>query len=349
MWARAATTGQWSWGSMTSAPELAQPAGLSNRLGWRWWWPLMIGVLVGIGFRLVFSGQAGGPYNAMMSSFTLLVPALVGAVTVVTAEWTRRRSWKYYFFAAALANAMLVFGALALSIEGLICCVLAVPLFALIGGLSGLLAGALCRCGRWARGSLFGFAVLPLAFGAFEQRVPLPDDVLSAAESRAVAASPDEVWARLLSTSAIRPEEMGDAWMYRIGVPLPLSASSEQHNGELVRHIRMGKDIHFDQVASSWEPGHRVLWTYRFTEDSFPPRALDDHVRIGGRYFDVIDTEYVIDATPQGSLLHVTMHYRVSTNYNWYVRPIANFLVVNFERTALKFYANRAEAEFQPL
>jgi len=132
--------------------------------------------------------------------------------------------------------------------------------------------------------------------------------------------------------------------MYRIGVPLPLSATSEERNGELVRHVRMGKAGHCDRVATDWQAGRRVLWTYRFTKDSFPPHALDDHVRIGGRYFDVIDTEYTIDEIPGGSSLRVVMHYRVSTNFNWYVRPIAAFLVTNFERTALAFYARRAES-----
>lgn len=108
----------------------------------------------------------------------------------------------------------------------------------------------------------------------------------------------------------------------------------------------MGKDIHFDQISTIWEPGRRVLWTYRFTKDSFPPHALDDHVRIGGRYFDVIDTEYVIKEVSNGSLLRVVMHYRVSTNFNWYVRPIAYFLVANFEKTVLAFYAHRAESNF---
>jgi hypothetical protein len=301
-------------------------------------------VLIGIAYRLFFSSSPGHAWNAMMISFTMLVPALVGAVTVVMAEWTSRRSWTYYFWMAALANALLVFSALALSIEGLICCVLAVPLFSLIGGLSALLTGALCRRAQWPRKTIYGFAILPLILGGFEQQIPLPDNVSTAEESRVIAAPPREVWSRLLSTEAIRPEEMDAAWMYRIGVPLPLSATSEQGNGQLVRHVTMGKNIHFDQIATNWEPDHRVLWTYRFSKDSFPPQALDDHVRIGGPYFDIIDTEYVIEPTPQGSTLHVTMHYRVSTNYNWYVRPIAKFLVVNFEEIALAFYAHRAES-----
>jgi hypothetical protein len=329
---------------MSSPPESVEGARGSKLLTPRWWWPLLAGVLFGIAYRLLFSQPAGHPYSAMMSSFTLLVPALVGAVTIVTAESTRRRSWAYYFWTAALANALLVFGALAISIEGLICSVLAVPLFAVVGGTSGLLTGALCRLGRRPRNSVCGLAILPLILGGIEQHIPLPDEVSTAEQSRSIAATPDQVWSRLLSSEAIRPEEMDAAWMYRIGVPLPLSAQSEEGNGKLVRHITMGKNIHFDQIATTWEPGHRVLWTYRFTEASFPPQALDDHVRIGGRYFDVIDTEYVIEPTPKGSTLHVTMHYRVSTTYNWYVRPIANFLVVNFEQTALAFYAHRAES-----
>lgn len=36
------------------------------------------------------------------------------------------------------------------------------------------------------------------------------------------------------------------------------------------------------------------------------------------------------------------MSYRVSTNFNWYARPIADFLVGNFETAALGFYAHRA-------
>jgi hypothetical protein len=329
---------------MSSPPDSIEPTQSPKLWRPRWWWPFLIGVIVGIAYRLLFSQPAGHPYNAMMSSFTLLIPALVGAVTVVAAEWTRRRSWRYYFFSAALANSLLVFGALAFSIEGLICSVLAVPLFALVGGVSGLLTGALCRWTQWPRKAIYGLAILPVILGGFEQLLPLPDGVLTAERSRSIAAPPAEVWARLLSTEAIRPEEMDAAWMYRIGVPLPLSATSEEGNGQLVRHITMGKDIHFDQIATSWEPNRRVLWTYRFTEDSFPPQALDDHVRIGGRYFDVIDTEYLIDATPTGSTLQVTMHYRVSTTYNWYVRPIANFLVANFEQTALAFYAHRTES-----
>ncbi len=51
--------------------------------------------------------------------------------------------------------------------------------------------------------------------------------------------------------------------MYRIGVPLPLSAVTVLADGTQVRHIMMGKGIRFDQIAADWQPNRRVRWTYR--------------------------------------------------------------------------------------
>lgn len=327
---------------MTEPPDDADPRpSLLRRIAWLW--PLAAGVVVGILLRLVFSGAPGEPYSAMMASFTLLVPMLVGAVTVYAAERRQRHSWGYYFGVAAAANALFVLGTLFILIEGLVCAIVAVPLFALLGGLGGLLAGAVCRWTRRPRRMLYCAAALPLLLGAVEQRIPLPDSVDTVVSARVIAAPPERVWTQLLQAPRIEPHEMESGWMYRIGAPLPISAVTEQRDGDLIRHIRMGRGVRFDQVAAEWQPMQRVVWRYRFTADSFPPGALDDHVRIGGRYFDLIDTAYVLEPIAGGTRLTTRMRYRVSTHFNWYARPLAKLLVRNFEQTALEFYATRAE------
>ena len=281
----------------------------------------------------------------MMASFTLLVPVVVGVVTVYVAERTARRSWSFCFWAAAGANTLFVIGTFLIYIEGLICTILAVPLFAVIGGLSGLGTGLVCRLtGRPPR-AVLSVAALPILFGSIEQHIPLPNRVDTISATREVAASPASVWAVISNATDIRPEEMNSGWMYRIGVPLPLSAVTEVRDGERLRHIEMGRGIAFDQVVVDWEPERRVRYTYRFTADSIPPRALDEHVKIGGDYFDLIDTEYALEPLGDGTRLSVRMSYRVSTHFNWYARLVARILVGNFESTALDFYARRAESE----
>src|SRR5260221_5388489 len=327
---------------MASSPDPPEPHRFwIVRFGWTV--PLICGALVGVAFRLFFSGTPGEPYHAMMSSFTLLVPIMVGAVTVNMAARAGRRSWSYYFFAAAAANALFVIGTMVIRVEGLICAVLAVPLFGLVGGLGGILMGAVCRWTKWPRPAIYSFAALPLLLGGLEQNLTLPQDIRSVERVSTIFASPEAIWTHLTVAKDIRPDEIGTAWMYRIGVPLPLSAVTVLADGTQVRHIMMGKGIRFDQIAADWQPTRRVRWTYRFANDSFPPGALDDHVRIGGRYFDLIDTEYVLRKVNAGTELRVTMRYRVSTAFNWYTQPNADFLVGNFEEAALRFYAARAE------
>jgi hypothetical protein len=177
-----------------------------------------------------------------------------------------------------------------LRVEGLICIILAAPLFGIVGGIGGLVMGVICRRALAPRRALYCFAAAPLLFGAVEQNLPLAHQIRSVERVAFVAATPEKIWAQLTVAKDIRADEIGSAWMYRIGVPLPSSAITESCDGSAIRHIAMGKGIHFDQIASDWQPNQRVRWTYLFSADSFPPGALDDHVRIGGAYFDVIDT-----------------------------------------------------------
>jgi len=311
----------------------------------RWWWPLPAGMLLGLALRLYFSSE---DINAMSASFAVLAPIAMGAVTVYVAELRERRTWSYYFVMGAAVNVLFVFGTLLILIEGLICVILAAPMFALLGGIAGVLAGAACRLSRrWARPTVYSLTVLPLLLGTVESKLPVPKEISTVERSITVAAQPADVWAQLTTAPAIRPEEVDDGWAYRIGVPLPESAlTSDGSPGEVVGHIRMGKGIHFEQVAADWEPGRRVRWLNRFAPDSFPPHALDDHVRIGGKYFDLMDVDYSLQPHDDGTTtLRVAVSYRVSTRFNWYAGRVAEVLVGNFEETVLRFYARRAEAQ----
>lgn len=307
-------------------------------------WPVLAGVLAGLAIRLVFSGEAGRPFAPMMGAFIYLSPILVGAVTVCVAERRERRGVGYYFWAPFLANVLYVLGALAINIEGWICAILIVPLFATLGGIGGLVMGLICRVTDWPKQATYSIVALPLLLGAFEQRLPLPERIADVQRSVTIQAPAAEVWERIHRADGIRPDEVQNAWMYRIGVPLPHAGVTENTPQGRVRRITMGKGIHFDQWVTDWRPERYVRFEYRFADDSFPPRALDDHVRIGGQYFDLIDTSYALKPRGEATELSVRMRYRVSTQFNWYAEPIARWLIGDFEENILAFYRRRAES-----
>ena len=240
-------------------------------LPFRAWWPVGFGAIAGLLLRLVFSGKSGDPYVAMMASFIIGSPVLVSVVTVYLAERVERRTWGYYFVAPFVANLMFVVGTLLIEVEGWICAIVS------------------------------SVALLPLLGGAVEQRVHTTRLERVQQRDMVIAAAPEDIWRVLVDTRDIRPAEVQDAWMYRIGVPTPNAGIGDFRDGEHLRHITMGKGVHFDQVATDWEENRRVTWRYRFADDSFPPGALDDHVRIGGQYFDVSECTYSLAPVAGGT------------------------------------------------
>lgn len=326
----------------------APDKGPSNRLPFERWWPFVFGVAAGLMLRLVFSGSPGQGYATMMASFIYLSPIVVGAVTVYVAERTRRRTWTYYASAAFLANLFYVGGTLVFMIEGLICAVVILPVFATLGMIGGLVMGAVCRMTQWPKQTLLAFWALPLLLGGIESHFEPAQQLREVEHMRVIRASPERIWSEIHAARDIRPDEVARAWFFRIGVPLPLAGVSAERGGEKVRTLNLGKDVHFEQVAVDWEENRRVRWSHRYQPDSFPPYALDEHVVLGGHYFDITTTTYELRPVAGGTELHVRMAYRVSTTFNWYAEPVARLMIANFEQVLLDFYRLRCEEQMPP-
>lgn len=319
------------------------------KLPFSMWWPFLAGAGLGIVLRLAFIGQPGGAYAAMSFAFMYLVPMAVGAITVYVGERIKRQSWSFYFWAPMLATSLFVAGTLVIMIEGLICAILIIPMFAMLGVVGGLIMALVCRFTMHRNTAACSFMLLPLALGLIPEDGFAPQRIAMREHTVTIAAPAERVWHEIHAASDIRPDEVERAWMYRIGVPLPLSGMTEHTPEGIVRKVRMGKDIHFEQVATEWQENRHVRWAYRFAEDSIPPRALDDHVKIGGHYFDLIDTSYTLSPLDAAhTQLRIRMHYRVSTQFNWYADAIAEFLIGNFEEVILDFYQRRATSSPTP-
>ncbi len=55
-------------------------------------------------------------------------------------------------------------------------------------------------------------------------------------------------------------------------------------------------------------------------------------------------SKYSLTPVPGGTRLSLSTQYRVSTHFNWYAAPVADWLVGDFAEVILDFYARRASA-----
>ncbi len=306
-------------------------------------YPIIAGAIAGVALRLVFSGEGGSNHSAMVGAFIFGAPLVVGMLTVYLAERQRRRSWTYYAIAPMLATTLFVLGTLLLFIEGWICAVIIVPMFAVLGGVGGLVMGALCRLTGWPRQTLYGFSALPLLLVLLGDVVPTPqrDGVIQ--RTLLIHAPAATVWQQLHAVRDIRADEMSAALAMRIGAPVAVSGITMKTPEGMVRKSRWGKGVHFDELIQAWEPNRHVRWTYRFSEDSFPPNALDDHVVVGGHYFDLLDTAFDLQPVGEGTQLTIRVRYRIATQFNFYADWVAQLLLGNLGETGLRLYKHRSE------
>ncbi len=308
------------------------------------WHPIVAGMVGGLILRIVFFvGESGSAWSAMAGAFIFLSPILVGAVTVYVAERTERRSWQYYCLAPFIANLFYIGGTLIIMIEGLICAIVIAPLFALLGTIGGLAMGVICRSTNWPKQAVYSFAMLPIALGLGGDYLPTPTALSSVQHSTLIAATPAQVWQQLNYAVDIQPHEFDATWAARIGVPMPISGITQMTPTGRVRKSLWNKAVHFDEPIADWQPERYMRWTYRFEPTSFPPHALDDHVLIGGHYFDLHDTSFMLTPVAGGTQLDVQSHYRVSTQFNFYADAVAQLLLNNMLETGLTFYKNRSE------
>jgi hypothetical protein len=309
-------------------------------------YPIIAGALAGLVFRAVYSGDPNSLFTPMLGAFVFGAPIVVGMLTVYLAERVKRRTWSYYFVAAAVANMLFVAGTFIAFLEGAICAIVILPMFAITGGVAGLAMGLLCRTTNWPGRMMQCAAALPIALAFLRPLIPTPDAIGMIERRIHIGAAPDIVWQQINRLDDIRDDETRDVLARRIGVPMPVSGETRATAEGFVRMSRWGKQVHFEEVIQEWEPGRYVRWTYRFQPDSFPRRALDDHVVIGGHYFDLIDTSYALATRDDGQSTELTtvIHYRISTQFNFYAHWVAQVLIGNLNENGLRIYKARSES-----
>ena len=99
------------------------------------------------------------------------------------------------------------------------------------------------------------------------------------------------------------------------------------------------------ETIDTWEPLHRLGFSIRAQADAIPRTTLDDHVTIGGQYFDVLHGEYRIEPLANGAvLLHLSSQHRLTTDFNWYAHLWTDAVMSDLQQRILLVVKNRAES-----
>ncbi len=308
-------------------------------------------VMAGVAYGLILRGGAQLQLNwhippVVSFGFILCVPFGMGFISVFLAERRARQSVGAWFYLPVVTVSLALLGTMAAVWEGFICVAMFAPIAWLCGILGGIIAGLNARYVRRsaANVSLMIVVVLPFLVTSPAQKLFYDYQVRSVSSVIDIHAPADVVWRNIERVPSIQAPELPPAWSRRIGFPAPDEATLSHEGVGGVRHATFKGGVLFIETVDTWEPDHRLGFSIRAETEFIPKTTLDEHVRIGGPYFDVLHGEYVLEPLGTGATrLHLTSRHRVSTDVNWYAHLWTDAVMRDIQRSILFVIKNRCE------
>ncbi len=321
--------------------------------GMPWWLSVLAGALLGCLYRVVFSGwgnsgwASGWPLLTMTLGFLTLVPLAMGYLTVdqYLSRTSAKARWFQWLFLPWLSVLITMAVSIAMAWEGAICVVFAAPIMLIFAMFGGLLAWGLK--GRRLRSvpGQFGAYAIPLLVILVESQIAAPIQIRAVETDILIHAPAETVWGNIRSVRAIEASELPDSWVTRIGFPKPVEATLSHDGVGGVRQAGFTGGLVFTETINRWEPDSDLKFSIHANTGSIPPTTLDEHVTVGGAFFDVLDGEYRLEPRPDGVLLHLVSHERLSTHLNPYAGVWADAVMRSIQSQILEVIRRRCEAE----
>jgi hypothetical protein len=231
--------------------------------------------------------------------------------------------------------------------EGFICIVMMTPVALVLAAIGGLVAGGTLtpEQPRVANVTTTIMMLLPFLFGSVEHRLPARTETRSVSSEVTIQAPMETAWRNIERVPLIDEHELPRSWTRVIGFPRPLEATLSYEGTGGVRHATFAGNVLFLETIDVWQPMQRLGFSIRTDPDSIPTTTLDEHVTVGGKYFDVLHGEYVLEplSEGQGVRLRLISRHRVSTDFNWYARLWTDAVMQDVQRSILYVIKNRCE------
>jgi hypothetical protein len=314
------------------------------------WKGLFYGIAYGLVSRAIFAledfhdGNALFPtYGLMTMSFMFVVPLVIGLITAYHQD-TITSSRKIAMITMPVFSIIGLVGISVLSgQEGIICALMALPVFlfmVLLGGLIGI------RIFKRNRSKLYVsfFVMLPFLIAPIENQFGLTDKIFTEHTSIEINASDKDVWDNITRVRKIAEEENNQSLFQFMGFPRPIEAELDTIAVGGVRKAIFARGLFFTETVTEVKPLNVLAFNIKADPESIPPQALDEHVMVGGKYFDVLEGKYEIEKLNDTKVvLHLTSQFRLSTRFNFYSGLWSQLIMKDIQENILVIVKRRSE------
>jgi hypothetical protein len=185
--------------------------------------------------------------------------------------------------------------------------------------------------------------ILPFVLGPIENKIAPPVVMHDVRSEIVIHAPSDRVWNEIKSVRTITRDELPDSWVHKMGFPRPLDAVIDHEGVGGIRLARFEGQLVFNETVTEWVKGRLLSFQIVVDPKSIPPTTLDEHVTIGGQYFDVLHGTYELEPRGESTVLHLKSQFRLSTHFNTYAEMWSTLIMNRIQTDILSVIQKRAE------
>jgi hypothetical protein len=322
------------------------------------WKGLFYGILYGLVARGIFAFEDFRNWNdpkvkpmfqtfgLMTISFMFIVPLVIGLITAyhhdkITSSRKIAMITMPFFSIIGLVGISVIFGQ-----EGIICALMALPVFIFMALLGGLIGVRIFKRNRTDKIYVSLFAFLPFFIAPIENKFGLTDKIFTEHTTIEINSNDKTVWANITRVKPISEAENNNSLFQFMGFPRPLEAELDTIAVGGIRKAIFARGLFFTETVTQMQPNKILAFNIVADPKSIPPKALDEHVMVGGKYFDVLEGKYEIEKISDTLiLLHLTSQFRLSTRFNFYSGLWSKLIMRDIQKNIMEIIKERSEAK----
>lgn len=283
--------------------------------------------------------------EVMSISFLLLLPTAMGAITMFVAHlMAPGQTLVDAVFKPWLSVVALLIVTIVTMLEGWACWVMiAIPFFP-CASVGGIVMWWLLKSKPKDKLGVSLMVLLPFVIGPIENTIDNIPATFTANTYIDIAAPAEVIWDNVTRVGTITAEE-DKGWLTKfLGFPRPVKAELNYDGVGAYRKAMFTKGLLFHETVTHYEAQKKMVFTIKANPDEIPPNALDKHVVIGGKYFDILTGTYELEKLGENQYrLHLYSKFEMNTHFNFYAGLWGNWIMKDIQNNILQIEKQRAE------
>lgn len=305
---------------------------------------LLIGLTAGVVYAFLSMLIVTHFHENVSVAYIFILPIILGAIPVLLSTKEQLSAYKSYLLLPWIITFTFFILSYVTGFEGMICLVIIVAPFLLLGTLGAFIFRLIKLKNERNGTKLYVSLFIPLLILGIETNFLATDQIHTVSTTIVINADKSKVWNNVKNIKDIQPNEIETHFVHLMGIPKPLNGELDKEEIGGTRHITWEKGIKFEEKITAWDEKKGFSYNINVDPNSIPPTSLDEHVMIGGKYFDVLNGSYKIEELSQAkNKVTLTCTYRVTTNLNFYSKLWADFILDDFNEMILEVIKKRSE------